>query len=299
MRRFPWTTTALVVLATTPCAAAQTLKEHVSFQAHDLSVGCLAFSPDGKVLATGGSGTEKKTSRGQLELKLWDVASGKEIAAWEGERYRASALTFSPDGSTLAVAGDREVLLWDTTERKPRLTLNGTNYSANTLLFSTDGRAVAGGSYREAKVWDVATGKELHSLRQSGSAFSPDLKTVASSNYQDVDLWDVETGKERLSLLDHRGTANLVQFTPDGKTIVVGSRRRLDDDTYSSEVRLWDAVTGKPVATYALPVKELQSLAVSPDGKLLAVSGTQKSQGPSEVKLVDLATGRELASVPL
>ncbi len=288
-----------VALAAAGGAAAQQLREHATLAGHEEGTSCLAFSPDGKTLASGSRGYDRKTNSRWGELKLWDVTSGKESASLRGHGDGISAVAFGPDNKALATAGYDDVILWDLPAGKPRLTLKMDDHSLRILAFSADGRLVGCVGYHGAKLWEAAGGQEraaFKGLEGSGfPAFGPDLKTLAAPSHQDVDLWDLTTGKPRLTLEDHRGAANRVRFSGDGKTVVVASTRLLDDRTHRSEVRFWDAASVKLLRTLRPDVNVISGLSLRPDGKLLAVSGGKDYQQEFDVVLLDPETGREFA----
>jgi WD40 repeat protein len=110
----------------------------------------VAFSPDGKTLA---SGSDDNT------IKLWDVATGKEQATLKGHTAWVASVAFSPDGKTLASGGDTTVRLWDM-EGKELATLKGHTKGVNSVAFSPDGKTLASGSQdKTIKLWDVSPAK--------------------------------------------------------------------------------------------------------------------------------------------
>jgi WD40 repeat protein len=192
----------------------------------------VAFSPDGKTLASAGS---------DRYARLWNVASGQEFAKLRHPK-RLWDVAFSPDGRILATAcADSRVRLWDVAARRwdrARSTLSGHPAMVMCLAFSPDGRTLAsGGIDPEVRVWDVATGRKRFTLEASRGfipsvAFSPDGKTLASGNQDDsVTLWNLDQRRELASLQD---AGSLVAFSPDGSTMATAS---LVDRT----VRLWRA----------------------------------------------------------
>ena len=150
------------------------------------SVEALAFSPDGRLLASGGASEA---------IKLWEVATGREAKSLTGHRAWVSSISFSPDGKLLASgAGDKTIKLWEVATGRELRTFTGHQDALNSVAFSPDGKLLASGC-REAfhgkdttiKLWEVATGRELRSLNGHQSyvnsvAFSPDGRTLASGS---------------------------------------------------------------------------------------------------------------------
>jgi WD40 repeat protein len=290
-----------------PGLLAQGLKARATLAGHPAPPGCLAFSPDGKTLASACPERDPLTGGRAADLRLWDVAAARQRAALTCHRDGLERLTFSPDGKLLATAGaDYLVKLWDVPADRQRavterVTLEGRLPYCRCLGFSPDGRRLAAASDNDVCVWEVATGKKRTSFRRQvagwACAFSPDLRTLASPNYQDVDLWDVVTGKERLTLPDHRGPVEHVAFSADGKVLAVGSCRHDDGGSYFAEVKLWDPVTGRERVTLKEPAGSLGHLALGPDGKTVLLQKERQLRGPSELRLLDVETGRVLATI--
>jgi WD40 repeat protein len=160
----------------------------------------MAFSADGRLLASSGSGGDE-----DVTLSVWDVASGIQRASLSGHKgkWGVWALAFSPDGRLLASGGLDGVRLWDLINGTQRASLGGREDSTGTLAFSPDGRLLACGGFHRVRIWDPATVAERFRLEtgDDGSvqalAFSPDGRILASADNRIVRLWDLTGGAER------------------------------------------------------------------------------------------------------
>ncbi|HLJ95396.1 MAG TPA: protein kinase [Gemmataceae bacterium] len=222
----------------------------------------VVFSPDGKRLASGTRGDP------QGEWKVRDAQTGQELLRLKGSYSR---MVFSPDGKRLATAGD-EVKLWDAQTGQELRTLKG---PAGAAAFSPDGKRLASASGNDGtvKVWDAATGQELLSLKGYPAgvysvAFSPDGKRLAAP-YRDsmVEVWDAQTGQESLTLKHNR--ASSVAFSPDGKHLASSSG--------GGTLRIWNLKTGQEIRTFKGHSGGINNVVFSPDGKRLASSSSDKT----------------------
>ena len=133
-------------------------KEPLTLEGHSGEVYSVAFSPDGKRLA---SGSQDKT------IKLWNSVTGKELLALEGHSHVVRSIAFSPDGKRLASGSyDKTIKLWDSVTGKALLTLKGHSHEVRAIAFSPGGKRLASGSRdKTIKLWDSVTGKELLALK--------------------------------------------------------------------------------------------------------------------------------------
>jgi predicted NACHT family NTPase len=241
------------------------------------TVFAVAFSPDGKLLATGGT---------DGVVRCWDVASGREILTGKGHNSWVSSVAFSPDGKTLASSSsDRTVKLWNCHSGECFQTLQGHSDMVRSVAFSPDGKTLASGSDdRTVKLWDCRSGECLqtwqgHSDMVRSVAFSPDGKTLASgSNDLTVKLWDCHSGECLQTWQGHSNWVRSVAFSPDGKTLASSSDERT--------VKLWDCHSGECLQTWQGDSNWVLSVTFSPDGNTLASGGSD-----STVKLWDCRSG--------
>jgi WD40 repeat protein len=181
----------------------------------------VAFSPDGKTLASG-------SDSGQVIL--WDVSTGKSLAR-KGVKGSVSDLDFSPDGQLLAIAGTGTVGLWNAARREEVFSFAVGGPGPTATDFSADGRVLAIGDYEgRISLWDTETGKQLgrRLIGQSGGGsevsvlsvdFSPDgTRLVSSDTTGATYMWDVAS--HRLMGKAQLGGRLLIQFTPDGRTVL-------------------------------------------------------------------------------
>jgi WD40 repeat protein len=240
---------------------AATGRELRQFGRHDGHVLGLAFSPDGRLLATGG---------GERSVKVWEVATGQLRYQLRNLGDEVHGLAFSPDGKMLATGTydgnfrptGPTVRLWDAATGQPVRTFSrGVNTWA--LAFSPDGRSLA-----------------------AVPGWVPDPSMTVVPFTTPVEVFEVATGKQ-VCALDHPGGAFGVDFSPDGQLLATGGT---DDD---STVRLWEVATGQPLKVFRGHYGAAGPVAFAPDGRTLA-SGA----GDSTILLWDL-TGHRGAARPL
>ncbi len=246
---------------------------------------CVAFSPDGKLLATGDA---------EGGLRLWQVANGQLLLNFEGHVGWVWSVAFHPDSQTLAsCSSDKTIRLWDVNTGECLKTLQGHTSSIWSVAFSPDGQRIAsGGDEPTVKLWDISTGECRHLAGHSGRiftvAFAPisttstggEVQILASgSDDRTLRLWDVDTG-ECLGVCDsHTDRVWSVAFSSDGITFASGSADR--------SIRLWSVSTGVCLKILQLHHDAVRSVAFTPNAeKLVSASGDRT------VRVWDVSTGK-------
>jgi WD40 repeat protein len=268
----------------------------------------VTFSPDGNILATQNTAISRNgkgiSDEYKINIKLWDVVTGKQIRTLQTEYDEyLSSFAFSPDGNTIASSGvnkvsteqrkangskllqkeifipsNKTIKLWDVATGKEIRTINAHDKDVRQVVFSPDGTILASTSWDNTiKLWNWKTGQEIRSFKGSESiAISPDGKILvgnsddSNSSDSSIKLWNLETGEEIRNIAYNTSFSDIqnLTFSPDGKTIA-GSIGRYTDGT----ILLWDVATGKQTHTLLGHSRRVTHLAFTPDGKNL-ISGS-------------------------
>ena len=218
-------------------------------------------------------------------VRLWDLEPRPPSRTLQGRGAEVWSVAFSPDGSTLAAAGDDHVIrLWDVARGEHRATLIGHESLVMSVAYAPDGKSlVSGGFDGTVRLWDgdASTARQFappHTEPVTSAAVSPDGASVASRGRDGaVRIWDRATARLLHSIPGNRGKTGWLAFSPDGRTLAVASA---EDGT-----RLWDADAGRLTRVLHDP-NFTWSVAYSPDGRTLATSSAN-----GEVRLYPASGG--------
>jgi WD40 repeat protein len=254
----------------------------VDTRRHRGPIYCFAFSPDEKLIATGGF---------DATIRIWEVASGKLVRALVGHEYYVISLSFSPDGKVLASGGgpDGTFRLWDPHTGQPLRRFAMEKGYANYVAWAPDGLTLAGAGGTSGYMWiyDVAGDKGTIVPDETGNpitciAWSPDGRTLAAcSSKTPVWLIGRETKKLAGTLGEATDAALTVAWAPDGRSLAAGSL---------TAIHLFDTADSKKTGKLAGPGS---SLAYLSDGKVLAACYTNGA-----VTLWDMESQKQKATLP-
>jgi len=247
---------------------------------HEASVSHLAFSPDGRTLAS---------ACGE-DILLWNPTTKRQRYVLKEHTGEVTCTSFSADGQILASGSkDGTVILWDTTTGKILHKLEGDGNSIHLVAFNADDKILTSWSLRRKYKWNTTSGEKIDSLnieKVDGrgnlgiEALSPDGKTLAIKSDVDLVLQDVISGSKTKYLKGHKAYVLCAAFSPDGDTIATGSN--------DSTIIFWDLATHQKSHPISIQ-SNVTSVAFSPDDKTLAAGC-----GDSTVTLWDRTANREI-----
>lgn len=252
---------------------AKTITGHSSF------VNYAIISPDGQTLA---SASADKT------IKIWNLATGKEIRTLQGHSSFINYLVISPDGQILASASaDKTIKLWNLITGQIIRTITGHDNYVNYLAMSPDGQTLVSASAdKTIKIWDLTTGQEIRTLKGHPTyidyfVISPDWQNIATgSANKNITVWNIPTGKKIHTLTGHTNAVNSLVMMPDGQTLVSAS----GDKT----IKIWNLATGQVINTLTSHSSFVNYVLISPDGQTLASASADNT-----IKIWNVVTGKE------
>ncbi|MEM7591192.1 MAG: NB-ARC domain-containing protein [Cyanobacteria bacterium P01_A01_bin.83] len=246
--------------------------ENTLFSQSLSSILAVAFNPEQTLLATGGT---------DGYVRLWQVADGKEVCAWQAHSDWIRTVNFSEDGILLASGGnDKVIKVWHWQNQQLRNRLEGHLDWVWTVDFiQQDQLLISTSTDRTAKVWHLATNQTVRDYNElkelAGAAwsvaFSSDRNTFASGTVEEVQLWSLNEQKLIRNFPEASTRVRALCFSPDGKYLA-GSND-------NQEIVIWQVATGKCIRTLPVPsTAAIWSLKYTPDGANLISCGTDSIQ---------------------
>jgi eukaryotic-like serine/threonine-protein kinase len=253
--------------------------------------GCVAWSPDGKLLATVAPG-EGLADRNR-DVLLLDATTGKVRQRLSGHTRKVECLAFSPDGKHLVTGSmDGTARVWLVESGREIFTYRGHSetrpFTVFAVAFSPDGKHVASaGNDSTLRLWEAATGKSAWPLFKGQQrravddlAWRPDGKLLFSCDT----LWDTTTGQPAVTLQPPPQRFHRAVFSPDGRLLALAG--------HDGQVTFYDTTTGKERRTWRAHREGVRGLSFSPDGTRLASAGHDRV-----IKVWDVIGGREQLSI--
>jgi RNA polymerase sigma factor (sigma-70 family) len=263
------------------------------------SIKCVAFSPDGELIATAGPAEAAAIIHDHAHgsVHIWNVREGTEVRHFLVHSDQLNCISFSPEGRTLGAGfTDGTVRIYDPAVGKELSCLDAQGHAQVCLAFSPDGRTLASGSKSTSDrefdavpihLWDLATYKGIrqfpaHEQVVSGLAFSPDGKTLASAGADVVvRLWEVATGRPINPSHTNRSQFACVVTSRTDRSLITGG--------HDGIIRQWDPATGRERNPLGSHSQSVENMAISHDGRSLAVV-----YADGMIELRDAVSGNEL-----
>jgi WD40 repeat protein len=262
-------------------------------------VATIAFSPNGKLIATEATSDSKDRKKAGAAPRIWDVDAKAIRQTLLGHELAVSALAFSPKSDLLVTASwDKTARIWDVATGRTLRVLSGHTAPLDGVAFDPSGRLVVTGSYDgTARVWEVATGKERivlkgHTGGVRAVAFSPDgaliltvgqrvtrrtpngnsiplppgmLTDEAACGDNTVRIWDAQNGTQLTIITEPTSEATSATFSAGSKLLATASQE--------GTVRVWEALSGTKIAEFTGHKGAVNSVAFSPDGRSVVTAG--------------------------
>ncbi len=257
-----------------------------TLRGHTGAIGCIAWSSDGRLLASPSTdGT----------IRLWDAETGECLSVLEGHKGRVNSAAFGPADRILASgSNDHTVKLWETASGKLLQTLEGHRGRVNSVAFDPAGSTLASGSHdTTVKLWETASGKLLRTLEGLQGwvftvAFDPQGFRLAAGGYGLITIWEIASGRLLTTLDGHQNNVFSVSFAQEQSD-------NLASGSWDKTIMQWETSSGRLLRTFEGHTAGVGGLAFLPNGQLIASKG---SQGDDTIRLWNPSTGVCLVAIP-
>ncbi len=249
---------------------------------HTDVVRCVALRTDGRLAVSGSQ---------DMTLKIWDIATGRELRTLLGHTATAAAAVLTVNGQlVISASGDNTLKVWEVASGRELRTLFGHRDAVTGVALSADGQlAISASRDKTLKMWNMATGRDLCTLRGHDKAvtdvaLSADGRlAVSTSADHTLKVWEVATGYELHTLRGHSAAVTCVALSADGRLAISGS----DDGVLT----IWDVMAGQELRTLRHG-SHVFDVALRADGRLAVSASSNKT-----LKLWDVVTGCELRTL--
>ncbi|MGK7926668.1 MAG: WD40 repeat domain-containing protein [Spirulina sp.] len=251
-------------------------------EGHTAAVMSLAFSPDGQILASGGSQID-------ASIYIWNPNSGRRLKRNRLQNGRVTAIAIAAEGELIVSSSDvAGVSLWEWQNRRRNENerwILGHKHNILSLTISPDNQVLITGGLDGIRLWNLRGMKPLYTLVRfelvTALALHPNgYILVSGTQGGNLKLWDLKTGENLREIEAHDDTINTLAFTPDGRTLISGSSDRT--------IKLWRSATGQLLNTLEGAGGTINAIAVHPSGLLFA-SGSRNG-----IQLWDIEKGETI-----
>ena len=263
------------------------------WEEHRDIVWAVAFSPDGRFLASGGGGQEMGgnwTEGSDFSIRIWDLKTGGLHRKLDGHKNAVTTIAWFPDSSRLVSASsDNTAKIWNLESAKESATLLGHSDRVSAVAVSEDGARILTGSWDKTCIlYDARTGKAVKQLDPPhlgkiwSVALSPDGKTAAvAGDHPHIRLWDLEKFAVTKELPGHSQAAVALAFSPKGDRLLSGA--------WDNTAVVWDLEKGLPLKVLPSHGGRVEGVAYSTDGKKVLTGSLDQ-----KVRLWNAETGELL-----
>jgi WD40 repeat protein len=231
-----------------------------TFQEHEQDIYGVAWSPDGRLLASGGK---------ERTILVWAAEDGRRVHSLRGHQQTMGALAWSPDGQMLASGSDDNTIrIWEVATETAVMTLRSHWNSVLSVAWSPNGQMLASGSVdHQVILWDIKTARPSHAFAEHTDAvncvvWSPNGRILASaSGDTTIRLWDIQSHALHRMLKGGSAWISSIAWSPDGRILAAGLG--------SGSVDIWDVESGRQLAILQGHTTKVLCVAFSYDGRLL------------------------------